>query len=82
MLVFALADFVYDEDVRMVQSGSGFGFAHEAFQIRFVLTEFFVENFNSNAAVEFLIFRKINFAHPPDAETGDDTVMIDRLPHL
>src|SRR5947207_15566535 len=75
MFVFALVDFVYDQDVRMVQSRSGFGFANEALKVRFVSAEFLVQDFDSDATVEFLVLGQIDLAHSSSADGPDDFVM-------
>jgi hypothetical protein len=49
---FTLADFVYDQDVRMVQSRGGFGFADEAREVCPIISKFVVQGFDCDVTTK------------------------------
>ena len=73
-----LADFVDGADVGMVQRGSGAGLAAETLQSLRIARNIFRQEFQSNEAAEFGIFRFVNNAHAPAAQFFQDAVMSNR----
>ena len=69
------ADVVNGADVGMIERGSGFGFALEAFERLRVVREIVGEEFQGDEAIEARVFGFVDDAHSAAAEFFDDAVM-------
>ena len=70
-----LADIVDGADVGMIQSGSGFGFALEAFERLRVVGDIVGEKFQSDGAVEAGVLGFVDDTHAAATEFFDDAVV-------
>jgi hypothetical protein len=68
-------------DVRVIESGCGFGLALEALQRMSVLCQVFGKKLQGYAPIEPDVFGLIDYAHPSAAELFHNTVMGDGLPY-
>src|SRR4029077_12220542 len=73
-LAVFLADFVDRTNVRMIQSGSGLGFAFKARQGLRIAGDFGGEEFQGHETVEFDVFGFIDDTHPATAELFEDSI--------
>ena len=71
------ADFVNRNDIRMIQGGGGLCFLHKPSHPVGISGKFRRQNLERNAAVEFCIGGKINFAHSASAQKFFDFIMPD-----
>src|SRR5271155_201954 len=71
------ADFVDGADIRVIECGGGSGFALETFQRRPISGEIIGQEFQRYEALQFGVFRFIDYAHPATAQLFQDAVMGD-----
>jgi hypothetical protein len=80
-LVTVSADLIDRADIRVVQSGSGTGFATEPFQCLWVLRDIFGKELQCGKATEGGVLSLIDDAHPAAAELLDNAVVGNGLAH-
>ena len=78
-LAVLLVDFVDGANVGMIESGSGTGFAAEAFQRLMIFGYVVGQEFQGNKAAQLGVFRLVNHAHAATTELLDDAVVRDGL---
>ena len=76
-LAIVLADFVDRADVRMIQPGSGAGFALEALESLLILGHGFRQKLQRHHAPQFCVFGFEDHTHPAAAELFDDAIVGD-----
>jgi hypothetical protein len=76
-LVFA--NIVNGADIRMIQGGSGFGFATEALESVFVVGEIVGKKFQGDGATEARIFRFVNHTHTTATKHFENAIVGDGL---
>jgi len=69
------ADVVNRADVRMIESGRGFGFAVEAREGMRIGGDIFGEEFERDVAVEARVFGFVHHTHAAVSDFGEDAVM-------
>ena len=60
-----LADLIDSQNVRVIKSRCGFGFLNKTIQLICVLAEFFVQEFDSDLAIEFRVLGEYTSPIPP-----------------
>jgi hypothetical protein len=74
MQIFFGAEFVNRQNIRMIERRSGFGLALETAQQILVFGRRFRQNLERDSAVEIIVERQINLAHPSFADLREDFV--------
>src|SRR5262249_19488963 len=70
-----LANFVDVRDVRMIQCGSGFGFANKTLHPIAICRSLSRQNFKGYSAIEFSVFRQVHLTHAALTNLRADFVM-------
>src|ERR1700736_555282 len=79
--VTGLVDFVDSADVRVVQRGCGLGLPLKAAEGLRIVREFVGKELQSDVATELEVFRLIHHTHATAADSAENAVMGNRLPH-